>query len=328
MDRSEDKIELREIGGYIELDTYHFPMLHEGAVALNCGRNALAYLFKSRGIRKLKIPYYTCNSIYDVCDREGVEKSFYHVGMDFRPENLTIADDEWLYLVNLYGQLSNEEIKEYVSRFGRVIVDQANGYFEKAIPGVDTIYTCRKWFGVADGAFLYTDKVLDDDFEQDESYDRMEFLLGRFERTANEFYAGYTANNKYFADQPIKYMSKLTNNLLHGIDYHEVEKRRLNNFSYLHEKLESINQLKLKKASFMYPLMIADGAKIRKKLQAAKIYIPTLWPAVFEVAAPESKEYIMAENILPLPIDQRYGIDDMEYMLDVLFKIMEHPEQL
>ena len=28
---------MREIGGYIELDTYHLPMLHSGALALNCG---------------------------------------------------------------------------------------------------------------------------------------------------------------------------------------------------------------------------------------------------------------------------------------------------
>ena len=47
---------MREIGGYIELDTYNLPMLHDDAIALNCGRNGLAYLFKVKGIRKLKIP--------------------------------------------------------------------------------------------------------------------------------------------------------------------------------------------------------------------------------------------------------------------------------
>ena len=43
---------MREIGGYIELDSYCLPMLHEGAVALNCGRNALAYLLRARQIKK------------------------------------------------------------------------------------------------------------------------------------------------------------------------------------------------------------------------------------------------------------------------------------
>ena len=312
---------MKEIGGYIELDTYHLPMLHEGAIALNCGRNCLAYLFRSRGIRKIKLPLFICASIPGVCDREGIEKSFYHVGMDFKPsEEISLEEDEWLYLVNFYGQLSNEEIQRYAQKFRNVIVDQANDYYATPLPGVDTFYTCRKWFGVADGAFLYTDNPLSDEFPQDESFDRMVFLLGRYERTANEFYAGYNANNKFFIDQPIKKMSKLTANLLRGIDYEAVEIRRRENFEFLQEQLGTHNQLNPKLASFMYPFMIKDGANIRKKLQAEKVYIPTLWPTVFELANKTDIEYLMAENILPLPIDQRYGIEDMKYMVEEVLR--------
>ncbi len=312
---------MKEIGGYIEFEHYHGSMLHEGAIALNCGRNCLAYLFKSRGIKKLKIPYFICDSICCVCEREGVEKVYYHIGMDFKPlDNLTLKDDEWLYLVNFYGQINNDEIKTYVRKYSRVIVDQANDYFAESISNVDTFYTCRKWFGVADGAFLYTDTSLSDEFERDESFDRMGFLLGRFDRNANEFYSGYNANNKFFIDQPIKKMSKLTWNLLHGIDYDFVEKRRRENFLYLHDMLGAVNQLELKPATFMYPLLVENGASARKKLQAEKIYIPTLWPTVFEVAEKGNSEYKMAEDILPLPIDQRYGIDDMEYIVQEVLK--------
>jgi len=312
---------MREIGGYIEFEHYHGNMPHEDAIALNCGRNCLAYLFKSRGIRKLKVPYFICNSIFDVCNREGVEKSYYHIDSLFRPDaDLTLEADEWMYLVNYYGQLSNDEIKIYVEKYKRVIIDQANDYFAEPIPNIDTFYTCRKWFGIADGAFLYTTSVLNDELEVDESYERMEFLMGRFERTASEFYNGYNANNKYFIEQPIKQMSKLTRNLLRGIDYSFVESRRQQNFAYLNERLGGINLLELKPAKFMYPLMIGNGSELRKKLQAEKIYIPTLWPAVFEVSERESLEYRMAENILPIPIDQRYGIEDMEY---IIHKIIE-----
>lgn len=314
---------MREIGGYIEFEHYKGNMPHEEAIALNCGRNCLAYLFKSRGIKKLKVPYFICNSIFNVCDREGVEKIYYHTDSSFHPtSDLVLESDEWLYLVNFYGQLSNEDIKKYVEKYSRVLVDQANDYFADPIPGVDTFFTCRKWFGVADGAFLYTDTLLSDNFPIDESYDRMEFLLGRFERTANEFYSGYNANNKYFITEPIKQMSKLTRNLLHGIDYDFVKKRRLDNFCYLHERLKSINQIELVPATFMYPLMIENGADIRKRLQEEKIYIPTLWPIVFEVTKDNDLEYKMAENILPLPIDQRYGIEDMKYMSDIIIRLL------
>ena len=315
---------MKEIGGYIELDTYYLPLLHKEAIALNCGRNCLAYLFKSREIRKLKMPLFICDSIANVCDREGVEKTYYHIGQDFKPfSDLALDDDEWLYLVNFYGQLSNEEIKGFVDKFERVIVDQANGYFQKPIDGVDTIYTCRKWFGVPDGAFLYTDSLITENFPLDESFKRMGFILGRYERTASEFYNEYTTNNALFANEPIKKMSVLTRNLLHGIDYDDVKAKRKNNFNYLHERLKKRNILKPRVAEFMYPFMIEDGARIRKELQQKKIYIPILWPKVFENTRPEDLEYQMAENILPLPIDQRYTIEDMEYMCLKILELLE-----
>lgn len=64
------------------------------------------------------------------------------------------------------------------------------------VEGVDTIYTCRKYFGVSDGAFLYTDTKPQRNLPQDESYDRMHFLMGRYERSASEFYNEYV-DKKY-----------------------------------------------------------------------------------------------------------------------------------
>lgn len=311
---------MREIGGYIELDTYHLPMLHEHAIALNCGRNALAYVLRAKKIKKLKIPYFLCDSVCNVCKRENVDVLYYHIGIDFQPVDLCLNDDEWLYLVNYYGQLSNEEIVKYVQEYKRVIVDQAQSYFQMPIEGVDTIYTCRKWFGVADGAFLYTNVMLDEELPQDESFDRMRFLLGRYERSANEFYDEYRFNNKFFADEPIKRMSKLTMNLLRGIDYENIKKIREENCHYLHNVLGDKNILTIRPTSFMYPFMIENGREIRKVLQQKKIYIPTLWPSVFEYTARLDNEYKMAENVLPLPVDQRYNNEDMRYICQEVLK--------
>ena len=304
---------MKEYGGYIELDRYRLPMLHEGAVALNCGRNALAYLIKARNIKKIKVPYFLCDSILEVCRKYSAEMSFYHINENFMPENLSLSDGEWLYLINYYGQLDSQYIKELKNKYGRVIVDNAQAYFEMPIPEIDTLYTCRKFFGVADGAFLYTDKLLEEELPKDESFDRMRFLLGRFERTASEFYSENMANNRLFSSEPIKKMSKLTDNLLHAIDYEFVKKRRTGNFASYHTQLGKINQLKLRKieGAFAYPLLVENGAEIRKKLQQQRIYIPTLWPNVLREIDNNSLEYKFAENILPLPVDQRYSEDDI-----------------
>lgn len=66
----------------------------------------------------------------------------------------------------------------------------------------------------------------------------------------------------------------------------------------------------------MYPLYIDNGEDVRKQLQAKKIFIPTLWPAVFNLCEETELEYDMARNILPIPVDQRYGIEDMEYIVE------------
>lgn len=306
---------MREIGGYIELDTYRLPMLHSGALALNCGRNALAYLLKARSVKRLWIPSFICDSVTGVCEREHVPYTLYGVGYDFLPsEEIVLGEGEWLYLVNYYSQLDNALIAGFIKKYQRVIVDHAQSYFQEPLPGVDTLYTCRKYFGVADGAFLYTDAAWEEALPRDESFDRMRFLLGRFERTASEFYGEYAANNELFAAEPVKRMSKLTENLLHGIDYDQVRATREQNYVYLHHALGQCNKLHLadRPGTFMYPLLLPNGADVRKRLQKEKIYIPTLWPDVFDFCAPEAAACDMAANILPLPIDQRYGASDME----------------
>lgn len=309
---------MREIGGYLELEKYRMPMLHEEAIAINCGRNALAYLIRAKGIKRIRIPKFLCDSVKEVCEKENIRVSYYSITKDFMPEEIALENDEWLYVVNYYGQLDNSVIKTLAAKYKRVIADNAQAYFQMPAAGIDTIYTCRKFFGVSDGGILYTDKKLEQELCRDESHDRMDFVLGRFERSASEFYAQASANNDFFANEPVKTMSKLTENLLHSIDYDWVKQRRTENFTLLHNSLSKLNPLKLiiPEGAFMYPLYVKNGSEIRKTLQAKKIFIPTLWPDVFEHCCESELEYDYAKNILPLPVDQRYGAEEMKLIVE------------
>lgn len=311
----------KEIGGYLELDRYHLPMLHDEAIALNSGRNCLAYLIPKKRIKRIWIPKFLCASVSDVCRREGCEVCYYSIGIDFTP--ILAPTDDWVYLVNYYGQVNNDRIREYKKQYSNLIVDNVQAYYQPPVEGIDTIYTCRKYFGVSDGAFLYTDAELEE-LEQDESFERVKFLLGRFERTASEFYSEFVSEEEEFSKFPVKKMSKLTDNLLHGIDYEMVKNRRTENFSYLHSSLKGVNKLELSipAGAYMYPFYIKNGSEIRKKIQAKKIYVPTLWPDVFNLCGENELEYDMAKNILPIPVDQRYDIEDMVYIVDIIKDVM------
>lgn len=311
---------MKEIGGYIELDTFRGKMLYDNGIKLNCGRNALAYVIKAKKIRNILMPKFMCDSCDLIFKQNNVNVRYYSIGLDFNPILEEQLADEWLYVVNFYGQVF---IQDILNNYKRVICDNAQAYFQEPLKGVDTLYTCRKFFGVSDGAILYTDKKLEN-LPIDESHDRMHFLLGRYEKSASEFYNEYVANNDFLEYEPIKLMSRLTNNILHGIDYEYVKNRRTENFTYLNEKLFSVNKLQLKipQGAFMYPLYVNNGGVLRKKLQERKIYIPILWPSVFAICTDDELEYDMAKNILPLPVDQRYSLEDMKYLVDCILKLI------
>lgn len=310
---------MREMGGYIELDTYRGTMMYDNAIKLNCGRNALWYILKARNIKKILMPYFMCSSCDRIFDEQDVMVRKYSVDLNFLPWDIERENDEWLYIVNYYGQLSEDQILTFGDK---IIVDNSQAYFSKPIEGVDTFYSCRKFFGVADGAMLFTDKTMSVE-EQDESFSRAGFLLGRYERPAGEFYSEYVRNNESFACEPIKRMSALTENLLRGIDYKYVMNRRRDNFMILHSKLKDINMLSLKvpEGAFMYPLMIDNASKLRTALINEKIYIPTLWQNVIDECVEGTTDHMLAANIIPLPVDQRYDDEDMEYVAEMVISM-------
>ena len=67
-------------------------------------------------------------------------------------------------------------------------------------------------------------------------------------------------------------------------------------------------------------LFLENGAEIRIKKKKKKIFIPMLWPNVLRNVAEDTIEFKLASNILPLPIDQRYGKKHMIYIAN---KVLE-----
>lgn len=92
------------------------------------------------------------------------------------------------------------------------------------------------------------------------------FLAGRLECSANEFYNLNLKNENLIDSLPLRKMSKLTHNMLRGVDYGYVKKCREQNFKFLHERLKKVNQLNivLPPGPYTYPLLLKQGNKIRE----------------------------------------------------------------
>lgn len=311
---------IREIGGYFELEHFDGAEYHQGAIALNCARNCLVYLIEARHIESILIPSYICSSVAVAARKAGARVIDYDITAGFLPsyESMRLADDSYLYLVDYYGQLTDEDIRRAALWCsGRLIVDEVQNFFRLPLEGIDTLYCCRKYFGVPDGAYLYTSARLERELERDESRGRMAHLLGRAERPASEFYSYYTSNDKSFADEPVKLMSTITHSLLRAINYEAIKLQRTKNYLALDSALGSLNQLspRAPEGAYMYPLLIDNAAPIRRDLQRNRLYIPTLWPGCLKLNGITGR---YSRDILPIPVDQRYSTNDMAYIIELL----------
>lgn len=311
----------REIGGYLQLEHYHGNPIQPDAVALNCGRNCLAYLAELRGIETVWLPDWLCHSVRDVCVREGVAVRKYEIGPDMLPMyDFEVGNEEWLYLVDYYGQLRSLDVDEALSRSGgRLIVDETHGLYRPAWEDADTLCTCRKWLGVPDGAYLitYDGARLARELPRCESRERMRHILGRVERPASEFLADHRAADAGFALEPVSYMSSISESLIAAADHETIRKRRCENWDVLHEALGGMNLLGVRKPAvpFMYPLRVEDAIGMRGRLADTGVYVPTLWPEVIEESTSGKWARSHATHLLPLPVDQRYGTEEMEYVV-------------
>lgn len=315
---------MEEIGGYFGLEQLPSKEYYPNLIAINSGRFALLYVLKARKIKKLYIPYFLCDSISELCNRYGYEYEFYHIKESLLPDfDKELQKQEYLYVVNYYGQISNQQLSKLVNRYKNVIFDNVQAFYQPPIDGVDTIYSCRKFFGVPDGAYLATDTLLEEMLEEDVSGKRMKHILGRFEGMASEYYRDFRKSDEAYSNDKLKTMSRLTHNLLGAIDYEYVRKIRNLNYAFLAQHLDERNLMKLKSAdgSYCYPFYCENGMEIKKKLAMEKIYVPTLWPNVLECRE-YGLEKELAENILPLPVDQRYGKNEMERIIKEVWKCL------
>lgn len=313
-----------EIGGYFEYDAFCLREYYPKFLALNSGRHALLYLLKARGIKKIYLPFLICESIYDICKKNDYKYEFYNIDENFTPIfDKNLNKSEYLFVINYYGLLSSRTLKQLKKKYKNIIIDNTQAFYQKPINKTDTIYSCRKYFGVTDGAYLYTDSNLDEDLEKDVSHMRLEYLFGRFENDASSYYKDFKKNSEKLKEDSLKYMSRLTQAFLGRIPYKYIKKQREKNYLYLHQNLKFSNKLKLNKIKgpFVYPLYLNDGLKIKEELAKKNIYIATYWPNVLsETNCKTELEY--CKNIIPVPCDQRYGKKEMDIILEELAKYL------
>jgi hypothetical protein len=310
------------IGGYFSLELPQREEYHKNAIRLNTGRNCLEYILRVRGYKKVYVPYYTCEAVMEPINKLGIPYEFYHIDIHFEiRDRFALKEGEALLYTNYFG-LKQRYVEQLAEKIGsRLIVDNTQAFYAKPIQGIDTFYTCRKFFGVPDGAYLYCNKELDEKIEQDYSYDRVAHLMKRIDLSAEEGFKDFRRVDDGLDKQPIRKMSKLTLRMMQGIDYEAAAQRRRTNYQILQDAIGKDNTLELHleddAVPMVYPYLVSVEG-LREKLIDNKVFIARYWPNVLDWTKQEDIDYLLAFQMLPLPDDQRYNEEEMKRIVKVL----------
>lgn len=309
---------IKPIGGYFELELPVYPELHADAIALNSGRFCLEYVLRCRHYKKVYVPYFTCDSAIEPIKKLGIPYEFYHIDKEYRIiGEIRLNDGEALMYTNYWG-LQDAYCQLLASKYGRrLILDYTQAFYSEPIIGIDTFYSCRKIFGVPDGGYLYTDAQADFAIAQDESYTRMSSLVKRIDISPEAGFQDFHDISSTFHEMPIRKMSNFTKRMMGSIDYEHAARRRIDNYNTLQQQLGG-RKLNFGEVPMVFPYTSEAGQELRRNFIANKVFVAKYWPNVDEWAGVHAFETWMANHILPLPIDQRYGKEDMERIVKLI----------
>lgn len=318
---------MEAVGGYFELELSKGEHYHKDALKLNTARNCFEYILLARSYKKVYIPYYTCDVMLQPLNKHQVEYEFYKIDRNLEPVLTFKLEDHEAFLYTNYFGLKQECVERLASIYGsRLIVDNAQAFYAPPIDGIDTFYSPRKFFGVPDGGYLYTDAELDILLEQDVSVNRMQHLIKRIEFGAEAAYKLFHKAENELDNSPIKLMSKITESILFNIDYSKVATTRRLNYLYVDRALKECNRMPIylhtNDVPMVYPFIGISSNMLKSFLIENKVFVATYWPNVIASCPKDSIEFHLAENIVNISIDQRYSIDNLNIVLKKIKKYL------
>ena len=313
----------KEYGGFLQLEFSRGKNYHSDAVYLNSARNSLKYIVRLYKIKKIAVPYFTCPVVWTALKEENCDIIFYDCDSNMNPSLNDIGKNDFI-IVNDYFGVRSEKVNELIDCYQNIIVDNAQAFFSENY-GLAGFYSPRKFFGLPDGGVVVTSGRLDEPLDIDVSYDRCLHLLKRHDLGASLAYADFCDADKSIDSLPVKYMSRLTKNLMSGIDYELIKQKRRENYNRIHNRLSGINLLDVALSDndtpMVYPLLI-ENKDIKKKLIAEKLYVATYWPGLENVCPADSMAIYLRDYVIPLPVDQRYSIEDIDAVLDIVESVI------
>jgi hypothetical protein len=313
---------MNSIGGYFELELSIKKDYHYDAIKLNSARSCLEYLINSTKCSKIYLPHFTCDAIINSVKRTKINCEFYYIDERLEPIfDFSKIKNKELFLYTNYFGIKDSYVNKIIQITRNLIIDNSQSFFSYPNKGINSFYSPRKFLGVPDGGYLYTNAISDIEYNQDISYLKFKHLIKKIDIGTEKSYLNFLKNEKKIDNAPILKMSNLTNNLLKSINYQAIKEKRNNNFNYLQKHLNSQNEFNIDKNStqiaLTYPFL-SKKKGLKEKLLASRIYTPTYWPNILKTKFSKTIEYNYTKNMIFLPIDQRLSKKELDLILNII----------
>lgn len=310
---------------------------------MDSGRSALAVLNQVLTSGIILLPSYICESVVKVY-RENFSIIFYKIKRDFTvdtedldsklSENVTAV-----YLMHYFGQMQDETFLNWLNRnrrqYGFVIIeDTTHSIFTKRRTiGDYCVCSLRKWFPVPDGGVLYSENERMDISFADISAKNPSALLEAMilkklyiegKADCNELYRKIFTEEEEKLDKQkeIYRISELSRSLLKYFSIDDLKEKRRKNYRMLRNALQKCGMELALEGKQMVPLacpVYLNGRdEFRQYLAEHRVYCAVHWPLAGTGLEDHKDAKEMSEQILSLPIDQRYGAEHIQYLTELI----------
>lgn len=320
MDRTEARIP-ESLGAHFEALLANWGHEVPGRYGFESARAGLYAVLLERRPTRIHLPRYICSAVLSAVAAAGTRPVFYSVQPDFRFEldEFSPADD-LVMVVNYFG-LCAGPVAHALAKFPRdaLIVDNAQAYFQAPSEVLANIYSPRKFLPVPDGGFVAGSIRLPEPepADEDATFRRFRYLLERIGERPEISRPAYLEAEASLEPPTLRGMSNLSRRLTQGLDQGFVRRKRRENYAAL-TALAAINSLSIDigdQVPLCYPLMVEDGANLRQSLLDRRIFCPRYWP---DAEPTNAFEHALKNSTIYLPIDHRYDLTDMQYMVETV----------
>lgn len=342
-----------ELGSNFELDISNLEYCKDNtkqylkdvnSIYTDSGRSAIKLLAKKMKKGKILLPAYICKSVID-CFVDQYEIDYYLINKNFEInlESLKQKLDEnvvCVYLMHYFGKVQNEDVLELLRQKREkehylIIEDVTHSFLsQKYTIGDYQICSLRKWFAIPDGGVLYSKnscKIGRLASENPNTGDVCEAMLLKYlyihhKVDCNRVYRKKFVDYENLLDEQKKIyeISDISRIFMENISLERVGEIRKRNWNFLHEAIKNefldpvCKELADNFVPFAFPVFVKERNRFRKYLIDHQIYCAVHWPIEIEEQKRVGNTQFLSEHMISLPIDQRYTLEAMKYMANII----------